>query len=222
MGPALEFAGQVWLGLTEALRLNPRLFAIVETYPRSVWVVLTIALIGGAGLMVGQAVILFVNRVSPVRFLFSLGLNAVTFALGLAFWAASIWLISRIVLQVHVPLTVTLRLVALGAAPYVFGPLILMPYAGAAIGKLLSVWSALVVVSAVSTILAGSVGGALVAVGLGWLLVEIGRGTIGRPIVAVHDWLWRRVTGSSLDVRVHDILAGQADIPRVSDSGSRR
>jgi len=221
MDQILEFVRYVWVGLTAALRLDPRVFEIVEAYPQSRWAVLVIALIGGAGLMVGQAVILIVNRISPARFLLSLGLNAVLFALSLALWAVSIWLIGRFVLPSPESLGATLRLVALGAAPYIFGPLILMPYAGAAFGKLLAVWSALVVVSAVTTMADGSTGPALITVATGWLIIEVAKGALGRPIIAVHDWLWQHVAGSALDVRVDDILTGQVNRAGISERGRK-
>jgi hypothetical protein len=211
VGEVLEVIRLVWTALIEALKLNPRVFQLVEAQAQSGAITLTIALLGGAGLMVGQAVILFVNRVSRTRFALSLLLNGVTYAAGLAFWAVSIWLIWLVFAHERLTLAATLRLVSLGAAPFVFGPLILIPYAGAALGRLLAVWSVLIVVSAVDTLLAGRFWQTAVIVGLGWLLVEVAKGTIGRPIVALHDWLWRRVAGSTLDVRVADVLSGRVD-----------
>ena len=58
-----EFLANVFTGIGEALRLNPRAFELVEQSPNATWVILVIAILGGMSLLVGQSVMLFVNRV---------------------------------------------------------------------------------------------------------------------------------------------------------------
>ena len=60
-----DFLWYVWQGITQSMVLNPRVAEVVEQSPDSGWVVLTIAILGGAGLLLGQSVILLVNRVQP-------------------------------------------------------------------------------------------------------------------------------------------------------------
>ncbi len=209
----LEFFGYVSAGISGALRLDPRVFDIVERYPESGWVVLTIAILGGASLLLGQSVILFVNRVRPVRFALTLLLNGIVFAVGLALWAGAIWLVGRWLLPEDPKFTIVLRLVALGAAPYTWGFLVLMPYAGAFIARVLSVWSFLVVLAVVAFEYNTGFWLAMAVTGLGWLLITLLGATVGRPFTALRKWLKKLIAGSDLDMRVQDILLEYMEQP---------
>jgi hypothetical protein len=215
----LEFVRLMWVGVVEAMRLNPRAFAFVEATPESGRVVLAIAVLGGASLLLGQSVILFVNRVSPGRFVLSLLLNGVIFTLGLLVWAVAIWLTARVLfgaqLAAPIPFGPVARLVGLGAAPYVFGFLVLLPYAGAFIGRVLSVWSFLVVLAGLTGLAGGNFGAALVCTAVGWTLIALMSATVGRPIIYARNRIWRRLTGADMDASVQDILGQFAtDDPR--------
>ncbi len=212
----------MWVGSMEAMRLNPRAFEIVESRPDTAWVVLAVAIVGGASLLLGQSVILFVNRVRPARFVASLLLNGVVFALSLMIWGAAIWLTSRVLYPNEIPLTKALRLTGMGAAPYVFGFLVLLPYAGNFIGKVLAVWSFLVVLAAMTSLAAGNFGPALICTVLGWLVVMVMSATIGRPVIYVRNALWRRLTGADMDASVQDILGQFAAPPEDAATKSRR
>lgn len=201
-----EFLRLMWVGTIEALWLNPRAFEYVMAGNGSGWIILAIAILGGASLLLGQSVILFVNRISPGRFAFSLLMNGVIFALSLAIWALAIWLTSRLLFPNAIPFLTVLRLVGLGAAPYVFGFLVLLPYAGNFIGKVLSVWSFLVVLAGLTTLAAGNFGAALVCTVIGWVLITVMSATIGRPIIRARNKVWQRLTGADLDASVQDIL----------------
>jgi hypothetical protein len=48
---------------------------------------------------------------------------------------------------------------------------------------------------------------ALLCIGLGWLLSQLLSATIGRPIIALRDWLLRTTAGGALTQRAEDILA---------------
>lgn len=200
------FLWSVWRGIGMALELNPRLLPIVETYPQSRSVIVVIAVLAGASQLLGQSVVLFVNRVSPGRFALSLFTNGVLFAISLLVWGAAIWLASSLLFSVSQPLGVTIRIVALGSAPFVFGFLVLIPYLGTFISRMLWVWSLLIVVSGVKFLFGIGFIGALVCVGLGWLVMMAMSATIGKPIIALRNRVWHRVVGSSLDATTHDIL----------------
>jgi hypothetical protein len=151
-------------------------------------------------------VILFVNRVRPGRFALSLLLNGVVFACGLSLWAGAIWLSGRILFPNQIPLQTVVRLVSLGAAPYVFGFLVLLPYLGSIIGRALAVWSVLVVLAALSHLAGGQLLPALACSVLGWLLLCLLHATIGTPINAAATWLTRHITNTDMRANVQDIL----------------
>ncbi len=49
----LEFLWYIWQGVTQSMALNPRVAEVVERSPEAGWVVLAIAVLGGAGLLLG-------------------------------------------------------------------------------------------------------------------------------------------------------------------------
>lgn len=212
-----QFLGYVWNGIGAAMWLNPRVFEIVESYPRSQWVILAMVVLGAASLLLGQSVILFVNRVRPGRFVLSLMLNGLIFVVDLIIWAGAIWGIAHLVFDLHASLSVTVRMVGLGAAPYAFGFLVLLPYAGNFIGRALAVWSFLIVLNSIAFVYDTGFWPALVTVGTGWGLIMLLSATIGKPVVAIRNRIWHRVAGSQLNIHVHDLLEAfigeQADIP---------
>lgn len=203
----IEFIRLIWVGTVESMRLNPEAFAYVEAGNGSGWAILTICILGGASLLLGQSVILFVNRVRPARFALSLLMNGVIFSLSLAVWALAIWLTGKLLFPNHIPFLTVLRLVGLGAAPYIFGFLVLLPYAGAFVGRVLSVWSFLVVLAALTTLARGNFGAALVCAAVGWALISVMSATIGRPIIRARNRAWKQLIGTDLDASVQDMLA---------------
>jgi hypothetical protein len=205
-----DFLVGVLQGIGEALRLNPRVFEIVESGPNAGWVIAVIAILGGASLLIGQSVILFVNRVRPARFAVSLLVNGLVFAISLVIWAVAIWLSGKVLFPNSIPLRTVARMVGLGAAPYLFGFLVLIPYMGNFVGRVLAVWSFLVVLAGITYLAGGDLWPALVCTGVGWLLVTVMSLTIGRPIVALRNKVFQSVAGTSLDASVADILTGYA------------
>jgi len=217
-----DFLWYTWQGITQAMALNPRVAELVERYPESGVVVLTIAILGGAGLLLGQSVILFVNRVRPARFLLSLLLNGLVFAISLIAWAIAIWAVGSLLFAATPPLTVVIRLVGLSAAPYVFGLLVLIPYLGEAIYRGLSIWSSLIAAGATAYSFQVGWWPAFLVVGISWLLIWALSNTIGRPVVALRNRAWRVAAGTSLDASVADVLTQFAAGGDSDKSGGRK
>jgi hypothetical protein len=97
-------------------------------------------------------------------------------------------------------------MVGLSTAPLVFGFLVLMPWMGPFIGKLLSIWSLLILVVVVEYEFKLSFWPAALTVGLGWVVSLIFSNTVGRPVVALRNKVFQMVSGSRLDVQADDIL----------------
>jgi hypothetical protein len=161
----------------------------------------------------GQSVILFVNRVPPGRFAASLLLNGVVFATGWISKCIVLWLVAWLVFNAPASLGPASRIVLLSTAPFVFGFFVLVPYVGPILSRVLYVWSMIIAVAAVEVAFHLSFMAALACVGLGWLVMLVLTSTVGRPIVAIRNRAWQRVTGSSRDARVTDILTSLADAP---------
>lgn len=206
----LDFLNSVWLGITLAMGLDPRALAIVESLPETGTVVLFIAILGGASQLLGQSVVLFLNRIQPARFILSLLINGLIYAASLMVWGLTIWIAGSILFTIDRPLGAVIRLAALGSAPFVFGFLILMPYAGSFIARLLYAWSLLIITAGVQFTYQSSFLAAALAVGIGWLLVMLLSSTLGKPIILLRNRVWRRITNTELDASAQDILSAFA------------
>lgn len=205
-----DYLYYLWRVITQAMLLNETTFANVEQLPRSGLLTLGIAVIGGVSQLLGQSVILFVNRVKPGRFAVSLLLGGLVYFIGILVWGTAIWLSSRLLFRVDDSYATVLRMVTLGAAPFVFGFLVLIPYAGAFIGRVLGVWSLLIVLAAVNFTYGFTFWQGAVVVTLGWLLMMLLSNTIGKPVVALRNVMFRKVVGTSLDATTRDILTAFA------------
>jgi hypothetical protein len=216
-----EFFWYVWMGITRSMALDVRVAEFVDQNPQSRLIILVIAILGGAGLLLGQSVILFVNRVRPARFALSLLLNGIVFTISLLVWGVAIWLIGRIVFTNEPQFGLVIRLVGLSAAPYVFGFLVLIPYLGEFIYRVLSVWSS--VIAAGATAYSFQVGWwpAFLVVGLSWLAIWAMSNTIGRPVLAARNKVWQAAAGTTMEARVTDILQ-QFSAPEADQQRERK
>jgi hypothetical protein len=201
-----QYFAYIWEGLTRALTLDPTVFQVVESNPNAVWVVLGIVFLAGVSTLLGHSAILFINRVRKSRFVVSLIVNGIVYIISYAVWGFVVWLVGRLLFQVDPPLGQFLRIVGLSTAPLVFGFFILIPWMGPFIGKVLNVWSFLILLAIVAFQFQIGFWGSLLTVGLGWLASLVLNNTIGKPVVALRNRLAKIVTGSSLDVKSEDIL----------------
>jgi hypothetical protein len=195
MSAVLDFLGSVWEVITAALRFSDNLLAILEREAHPTAVIVTVVFLSGMSLLIGQSAILFINQVSPFWFAISLIVNGVLFVLHFVLWAVAIWLIGTWGFgsdQAFGPLA---RMVSLGSAPFIFGWLILLPYLGTFVERVLTVWSFLIVLHAVQYAWGISFGEALVCVGGGWVLALAVTRVVGLPYAALRDRFRRRVTG---------------------------
>lgn len=196
----------VLLVIRHALGLDPNLVAVVQAHPLAIWVTAGVAILAGASTLLGQSVVLFVNRVRGARFAFSLFVNGILLVISYTVYALVIWLVGWLVLDGTPTVGDMIRGVMLGTAPLVFGFLVLIPYLGPAIGRVLSVWSFLIVWGVVTYSYGIDLWLALAIAGAGWLALLLLSNTIGRPVVWLRNRIWQMVTGSPLDVTAQDIL----------------
>lgn len=189
-----------------ALTLNPDLYNFVATNPRSSWLVLGVVFLGGASVLLGQSVVLFVNRVRRGRFLFSLALNGVMYIISYFVWGVTITVIGHLLFEFNPGPWAIVRMVGLSTAPLIFGFFILIPWMGPFIGRILNVWGFLILVSVVEFGFQVGLIGALVTVGLGWLVMMLLNNVVGKPIVALRNKIWQKVAGTTLDASAQDLL----------------
>lgn len=202
----LEFALRLWTTAGAALGLSPDMVAQTTAYRAGDLVIVTIAVLAGGSQLAGQSVILFVNRVRPGRFGFSLLLSGVVFALGLALWALMAWLCAVLIFGIHPSLLTAMRIAGLSSAPLLLGFLIFIPYLGAPIDWALRSWGGLIALAAVRVSFGLEIGPALACAAIGWLLVQALTRLLGRPLAALRDRLWRVATGAAFDADEQELI----------------
>jgi predicted Abi (CAAX) family protease len=182
-----------------AFSLNSGVFQSIAELPGGLKLAIILVTLAGLSLAVGQSIILFINQVKPVRFVFSLLLNAILFVFGFLFLVFSTWLIGRFFGSVRVPFSTLVRVLGLGYVPLLFSFLGALPYAGFPILRILSIWNLLAMVVGLAAITDTVAASAFVYVAFGWFVKEILENTVGQPIARFGQWLASIVAGVELE-----------------------
>lgn len=181
-----------------ALSLNPETFQQIQEVPYGNLITFFIVLVAGLSQSIGQCIVLFINPVTRIRFILSLGSSAILFTITYLFWAFSTWFVAHIIFQVDVSLGTITRTLGLSYAPQIFGFLILFPYLGIPLAAILSLWSLLAMITGLGVIAGLGTWTALACAGLGWFGLQLLQRTIGKPLTAVSQWLLNQVAGTEL------------------------
>lgn len=80
--------------MLQAKYLLTQVFEAMATLPNANKIAIGVLLLAGFSQEIGQSIILFFNRVKPLRFVLSLVLSAVLFIFSYGFWIWSTWLVS--------------------------------------------------------------------------------------------------------------------------------
>ncbi|WP_088888805.1 CAAX protease [Leptolyngbya ohadii] len=189
-----------------AFSLSQAAFRAIVNLPNGHRFALVVVLAAGLSLGIGQSVILFVNRIKPLRFCLSLLLNAILFAFGFLFLVFSTWLIGLLPGFARVPWGDLVDTLGLSYTPLLFSFLGAMPYLGVPILNLLSVWHLLAMVTGISAIAGVGSANAFTHVVLGWVVLQLLQGTIGQPIAELGRRMSRRVAGVDLVRRRSEVV----------------
>jgi hypothetical protein len=194
-----------WETVQSALALRPQIFAQIIEAPAGLFIALTVVVLAGLSEALAQSLVLFINRISPRRFILAILLSAGTHFIGFLFWTATIWLVGVYLFERSVPYATVTRAVGLAYAPQLLGFFILTPFLGSLFALVIGVWSLLSTVIAVSVGLNLTIWQAMACSGLGWLLLQAWRRTLGRPVQAFERWLQRRMAGVPLQWTLNDL-----------------
>ncbi len=194
-----------------ALRLDPEAFRAIETSVNADFITLTILLLAGISVALGQSVVLLANKVTPRRFAISLLLNGILFVGSLIIWSAVFALVGRFVYGVSIPFSQFSRMVSLAYAPLLFGVFILLPYMGSFLGHFLDIWSFVLMIIAISVGLHLDFWQALSAALLGLIATQVLKYTIGRPVVALQRWLKNKTAGTAVSNSMRDLVSDLTD-----------
>ncbi len=185
--------------------LNAEAFRVVSNVPQGLIVGLFIVLFAGLSQAIAQSIILFINQVKPIRFVFSLLINTFLFVAGFLFLVFSTWLITLLPGTVNISLITLIKVLGISYATLVFSFLGALPYLGVPLLSLLSVWHLLALVVGFSAITEISVEKGLGYVVFGWIVLQILQQTVGRPLANWGRWLTDTVAGVDLSTRRRDI-----------------
>ena len=192
--------GQIWRVIWQSLTLDQNLWRDLVANPDGIrfQFALLIVILAGLSEAAAQSVVLFLNQVRPLRFIASLVINAVLFAFGYVFYVLSIDLVARVFYGAPRPSELTFDSIALTYAPLILSFLVLIPYFGRGVRILLSVYHALALLIAVRVVFVLEPLQSVVCVAVGWVLLTLLSGTIGRPITIFARFLRNRFAGKQL------------------------
>jgi hypothetical protein len=188
MPPFFETIQQAWA-------LEPRIFGQITQARHGLLIAISVVALAGLSEALAQSLVLFINRISPQRFGLAILLSVSTHMVGYLFWVATIWLVGVYVFDRETTYTIVGRAVGLAYAPQLLGFFVLTPYLGSLFALIIGVWSLLATVIAVQVGLDLTIWQAVACSGLGWLLVQLWRRTLGRPLLRFELWLRRRTAG---------------------------
>jgi hypothetical protein len=180
--------------VSRTLRLDPGLFQDMQLSENGLRIALFTILFAGLSSQLGHSVILVANRVTPPRFMMSLGIGSAFYLFNVLVWSLSIWLLGRFFFR-EVEYWSVLNVVGLAQAPHLFGFLVLLPFFGVPVGWLLSLYSLLVMLVGIQTAFVVPLWMALLLSGLGWLVLQIFQHTIGQPLTTLAHRVKTRVAG---------------------------
>jgi predicted Abi (CAAX) family protease len=162
--------------------------------------ILALGIVFGAGLSIAisEGIILFINRVKPLRFCLTLLISTILSAFGYIFLVLSTWLIDFLPGTVPVSLPVLIKVFGISFAPLLFSFLGALPYFGVPLLNFLSIWHLLAMVVGFAAVKGISLGTAFSYVSLGWLILQILQRTLGQPIARLGQKLLDRAAGVAL------------------------
>lgn len=213
MGAIGEFLVSVGRTIAGVLTLNPATAAWFGGYRYSLQVSIAVAVLAGVSVLIGGSVVLFLNRVRGWRFAVTLLLNGIAMVALYAFQALLVAGVGLLVTGDSPGLLVVTRAVMLATAPMVFGFLVLIPYLGPAIGRVLQVWGLLVLWLLVDAVFRADLWQAFWITLIAWGLMQLLSWALSRPVSWAGDRIWRVVTGRPSLMTGSDLLTGNLFLP---------
>lgn len=198
-----EGLGQLIRGV---LFLKTEAFQAIEQIHQGWLIALIVVLLAGLSQGIAQSIVLFINRVRPVRFILSLLIGAILFFFGYIFLVLSTWAIILLPFTVDASLITIVQILGFSYIPLIFSFLSALPYLGNPLISLLSMWHLLTMVVGVASIMHLDLGSALGYVSLGWTVWQIAQQTIGLPLANVGRWIANKIAGVQLATSTQELL----------------
>ncbi|MEM8832271.1 MAG: hypothetical protein AAGE96_23410 [Cyanobacteria bacterium P01_G01_bin.19] len=182
-----------WQLVSGVLLLNTETFTAIIDLPLGLIASILIVLLAGISQTFGQSVMLFVNRVRPLRFLLSIAIAAVIFVFNYNFWVLSTWIVAQWFFKVDLSLIEIIKTLGFSYAPLTLGFLMVIPYFGMPILIVLSIWTLMAIATGLGAISNLGIWQAFECCLGGWLVLQISQRVFGKAIASIAsnivDWV---------------------------------
>jgi len=189
---------QFWTLVSGVLLLNPQTFTTINNLPLGLIASILIVLLAGLSQTFGQSVMLFINRVRPLRFILSMAIAAVIFVFNYNFWVLSTWLVAKWFYGVNLPLVEVVKTLGFSYAPLLLGFLMVIPYFGMPILIVLSIWTLMAIATGLGAISNLGIWQAFESCLGGWLVLQISQRVFGKAIARITSQIVDWVAGVEL------------------------
>jgi hypothetical protein len=189
---------QFWSLVSGVFWLDAETFQTINNLPLSLIASILVVLLAGLSQTFGQSVMLFINRVRPLRFLLSVAIAAVLFVFNYNFWVFSTWLVAEWLFKVNLPLIEVIKTLGFSYAPLLLGFLMVIPYFGMPILVVLSIWTLLAIATGLGIISNLTIWQAFECCLGGWLVLQLSQRVVGKTIARVTSSLVDWVAGVEL------------------------
>jgi hypothetical protein len=194
--------------ILQALALDESIYVAIQESRQGLWMALIVVGLAGLSQALGQSLVLFINQVRPRRFILAMLASVIGYIGGYGLWLACVWLVGVYAFGAEVSWMAVAAAVGLAYAPQLLAFFELTPFLGSPFGVLLSLWTLLAIVVAVRAGFGLETWQAVATSGLGWLLIQAWRRTVGAPVYALGRWIEQHAAGVPLRY-------GAADVPRL-------
>ncbi|TDE91567.1 hypothetical protein EXU48_15585 [Occultella glacieicola] len=186
---------------------------LLDSPGRALSVAVGVAVLAGLSTMIGHAVVFVINRVRRLRMVAAMALGAVYTALLRGVTGAGIALVAWLVTRGTVDAEMVAAAYLFAAAPHVLAFGVFIPYLGLLFGRVLEVWSAVVLAFLLAPVLAVGLLPALVISGVAWLAAHLLSVALAGPLARGTARAWTLVTGHETFLTSSDVLSGAPFVP---------
>ncbi len=187
---------------TGAMGFSAAAFSKTATSQGAQAAAMTIAFLAGISEMLGQSVILVVNRVALYRFIASLFFTGATYVLTALIWAGAALAVAPFTRVEGLSLADSIgvvSIVSLAFAPRLFGVFSIAPYFGVALGNLLEAWAMTLAIFGLMVAYDLPLAAALFCGTAGWVVSYSSRSFFGHALAKPLGKLRLVVSGTPLD-----------------------
>ena len=188
------------------LKFDEQAYRSVYTQEGGYLLALSILVLGGISLEIGQSAVLFANRVRRRRFLISLFLGGLVWTLGILFWASAVWGLARLLFGSSLLFGDIFVGAAISTAPLLFGFIVLLPYLGMFLFQLLRIYALLIYLNIINLVTDLGIWWAVVISLAGWLLLELVLRIPALRYDRIRSWYWRATTGTPYRLEIDEVV----------------